>query len=286
MSDETSTDLYTLLAEAEPPPAAAGPRRPAPARSALPRPGGMAVLGRAACVGAACLLSVAVTLVVRPGPTTVRVEVPVPVRAAPRPAAVAPTAPRTTRSTPTLPPPPPANMGLLRPAPRPPRGRLSMRHEAPVSLEVPSVGIESDLVDLQLDPGGALQAPADWYHAGWYAGGPYPGDGGGPPAVIAGHVDSYTGPAVFFRIRDVQPGEVALVHRVDGSTARFLIYRVAEYPKNGFPAEAVYAPTRRAEIRLITCGGEFDTGRRSYLDNFVVFGALDDPSARPRRGGG
>jgi hypothetical protein len=143
---------------------------------------------------------------------------------------------------------------------------------APVHVAVPAVGIDSGLERLGLDTTGALLPPADFGSAGWYAQGPVPGEVG--PAVIAGHVDSRSGPAVFFRLREVVVGDQVEVIRADGTVGRFTVTRVARYPKTAFPTEQVYGPTPDAELRLITCGGRFDRAARSYTDDVVVFAAL------------
>ncbi|MCW2582902.1 MAG: Peptidase sortase [Klenkia sp.] len=139
----------------------------------------------------------------------------------------------------------------------------------PVSVAVPSVGLSSSLVDIGVDDTGALVPPADYQQAGWFDAGPAPGEVG--PAVLAGHVDSRTGPAVFYRLEEVEVGAQVLVGRSDGSTVVFEVTRVAEYPKTEFGTAEVYGPTVDAQLRLITCGGEFDRSRRSYTDNVVVF---------------
>jgi sortase (surface protein transpeptidase) len=150
-----------------------------------------------------------------------------------------------------------------RPAPRPAAaGR-------PLSVRIPAIGVSSTLVPLRLNRAGALQPPADFEHAGWYVGGPVPGELG--PAVIAGHVDSRAGAAVFFRLRELEPGDVVFVTRSDRRTVRFRVVEVQRYPKSMFPAARVYQPTPDAALRLITCGGSFDYARRSYRDNIVVY---------------
>ncbi|WP_240157687.1 class F sortase [Pseudonocardia broussonetiae] len=143
----------------------------------------------------------------------------------------------------------------------------------PVGLTVPAIGLaEPALVDLGIAGDGRLQAPEDFSRVGWYTGGVAPGDPG--PAVLVGHVDSWRGPAVFFRIRELTPGAEVLVPREDGSTARFVVDAVEQYPKDGFPTERVYGPTADAQLRLITCGGSFDRAARSYRDNIVVYASL------------
>ncbi|MGY1592590.1 class F sortase [Geodermatophilus sp. SYSU D00708] len=139
----------------------------------------------------------------------------------------------------------------------------------PVRLRIPAIGVDTALVRLGVDADGALVPPAAFDRAGWFPGGPAPGDVG--PAVLAGHVDSRTGPAVFWRLPDLRPGDEVAVDRADGTAVRFTVTGVSRSPKADFPTEAVYAPTPRAELRLVTCGGDFDRSRRSYTDNVVVF---------------
>jgi sortase (surface protein transpeptidase) len=142
----------------------------------------------------------------------------------------------------------------------------------PTRVRVPAIGLDSGLVGLGLDATGALAAPADYATAGWYAGGPAPGDVG--PAVLAGHVDSSRGPAVFSRLRELTAGDEVLVERADGSTVAFTVTRVERHPKDAFPTDAVYGPTADAQLRLVTCGGDFDRSVRSYEDNVVVFAQM------------
>jgi len=142
----------------------------------------------------------------------------------------------------------------------------------PVRVRVPSIGVDSTLLELGLDGAGALVPPEDFDRAGWYTGGPVPGEIG--PSVIAGHVDSYSGPAVFFRLGDLAAGDDVLVDLADGSTVRFTVADSRRHPKDDFPTEEVYGPTAQPVLRLITCGGEFDRDRRSYRDNVVVTAVL------------
>ena len=138
----------------------------------------------------------------------------------------------------------------------------------PTRLVIAAIGVDTGLESLGRLPDGTLQAPAQWGVAGWYAAGVRPGDPG--PAVIVGHVDSVHGPAVFYRLRNLHLGAVALVRQQTGATLRFIIDSVDSYPKTSFPTEAVYGPTPLPELRLVTCTGEFDWAAHSYLDNLVV----------------
>ena len=143
-----------------------------------------------------------------------------------------------------------------------------------MSLAIPSIGVKTKgIVDLTLDKNGKLQAPTDFAKAGWYAAGPTPGEFG--PAVIGAHVDSKSGPAVFYRLGSLKKGAMVSVVREDGSTARFVVDRVARYSKTDFPTSTVYGDTQgRAELRLITCGGAFDRSTGHYVDNIVAFAHL------------
>ena len=142
----------------------------------------------------------------------------------------------------------------------------------PVRLVIPAIGVTTPLVRLGLEPGGEMAVPSEYGRAGWFAEGPAPGQVG--PAVIAGHVDSRSGPAVFYRLRDLRPGDQVRVVRADGSRLRFVVEGARSYPKHGFPTDAVFGPVPAAALRLITCAGDFDRARGSYRDNLVVFARL------------
>ena len=138
----------------------------------------------------------------------------------------------------------------------------------PVRVEIPAIGVSSPLVRLGLNRDGTMQVPGDFQVAGWFTGGPEPGQLG--PAVIAGHVDSRTGPAVFYRLRDLRPGDQIRVVRADHRVVRFEVESLASYPKQALPDEAVYGAITAPVLRLITCAGTFDRARHSYRDNLVV----------------
>jgi sortase family protein len=144
----------------------------------------------------------------------------------------------------------------------------------PVSFAIPALDVNGPLGELSRADNGELLAPDDPGLAGWYTGGIVPGDVG--PAVIGGHVDSRRGPGVFFRLRSLAAGDVVRVTRSDGRVVRFTVTAVREVPKAQFPTDAVYAPTARPELRLITCGGRFDRAARNYVDNVVVDAVATD----------
>lgn len=150
----------------------------------------------------------------------------------------------------------------------------------PVGLRVPAIGLtERRLVDLGLDADGELEAPQNFARVGWFTEGPAPGDPG--PAVLVGHVDSKQGPAVFFRLRELERGDEISVPRADGSAVRFVVNAVERYPKDDFPTERVYGATADPQLRLITCGGAFDRSARSYRDNVVVYASINPADIAP-----
>jgi hypothetical protein len=158
-------------------------------------------------------------------------------------------------------------------APPPAADTAVLPASKPVSLEVPSIGVRTGtLMDLGLNPDDSLEVPPDAVTAGWFTQAPTPGEVG--PSVIAGHVDYHRVPGVFVRLRDLKAGAEAIVHRADGTSAVFAIYRVDHYPKSSFPTDKVYGDTTEPELRLITCGGEFDQAARQYTDNVVAYGKL------------
>ncbi|WP_062434526.1 class F sortase [Herbidospora daliensis] len=139
----------------------------------------------------------------------------------------------------------------------------------PTRVRIPAIKVNAAVIPLKLDKKGKLLAPKRFDVAGWHRSGPEPGEKG--VAVIAAHVDSKSGPAVFYRLRELRTGHKITVNRADGSSVTFTVYRVARYPKDRVPNKLVYASGGGAQLRLITCGGTFDRGRRSYRDNIVVF---------------
>jgi len=146
----------------------------------------------------------------------------------------------------------------------------------PVSLTIPAIGVQTSLIHLGRQANGTLQVPSSTAVAGWYTGSPRPGALGA--AVIAGHVDSQAGPAVFFQLRQLRPGELVYVKRADGSVAEFKVTDVQQYLKTQFPTAAVYGPVPDSELRLITCGGTFDPATGHYLSNVIVDAVLDTAS--------
>ncbi|WP_405525383.1 class F sortase [Streptomyces canus] len=154
----------------------------------------------------------------------------------------------------------------LPPAARPLKGARPQR------LDIPDLGVQAPVVARGLDARGALDPPPFGRPGivGWYAAGVKPGAAG--TALMVGHVDTQTRPAVFYRIGSLKPGETVRVIRDDGRVAEFTVDDVRVVSRGSFDAHQAYGPREsgRAELRLITCGGTFDRATRSYTANVIV----------------
>jgi hypothetical protein len=142
---------------------------------------------------------------------------------------------------------------------------------APERVRIGAIGVDAELEQIDVGDGGALTPPTDFHRAGWFAKGTAPGDLG--PSVIAGHVDTRAGPAVFYRLRDLKPGDTVEVVR-GPKTLTFQVTGTESFAKTAFPTTGVYGPTPVPELRLITCGGDFDDGTGHYADNLIVYAVL------------
>jgi hypothetical protein len=151
-------------------------------------------------------------------------------------------------------------------------GRLDHPHPSspagPTTIAIPSIGVQAPIVGVGLQADGAMQVP-DPDQVGWYTLGPRPGDPG--PAVLIGHVDSRTEPAVFYRLRQLRPGDEILIGQRGGATSRFLVGRLERHPKTALPTNRIWTTATRPLLRLITCGGSFNHSTGHYRDNLIVY---------------
>ncbi|WP_406056984.1 class F sortase [Streptomyces sp. NBC_01077] len=165
------------------------------------------------------------------------------------------------------------------PAPRPSPPPAPLARSRPTTVAVPAITIEAPVTELGLDAAGRLATPPvdSPQVVGWYAKGVTPGERG--TAVVVGHRDTRTGPAVFLNLDSLSPGNTVRVARADGRVAVFTVDRVRTYAKAEFPDKEVYGSTGRPELRLLTCGGAFDRSK-GYEANIVVFAHLTDIAQR------
>ncbi|WP_083957783.1 class F sortase [Herbidospora mongoliensis] len=187
----------------------------------------------------------------------------------------------------TPPAPPPAEAVAV-PSPAEP-AQVGMPRSRPVRLDVESIGVHVDLTMLTLNPDGTVQVPPVPEEAGWYEPGYAPGEPGS--AVILGHVDGEGQHGVFYDLGRMRRGETVDVTRADGRRARFTVTSVERVPKDRFPAQEVYGPSKHPQLRLVTCGGTFDERTGHYRDNVIVTarlvtpgGPATPPAGRPSHG--
>lgn len=139
----------------------------------------------------------------------------------------------------------------------------------PVHLTIPAIGVSVNLVQLGRTASGTVAVPKSWYVPGWYKYGPSPGQQGS--AAIVGHVDSTSGPAIFYNLAKLRPGDKVSVRLADGVTVEFSVLGLRTYPKDNFPSKLVYGGRPYSALQLITCTGVFDSATHHYLSNLVVF---------------
>ncbi|WP_020663523.1 class F sortase [Amycolatopsis benzoatilytica] len=144
----------------------------------------------------------------------------------------------------------------------------------PTSVEIPKIGAKSTLITVLPNKDGQISVPSvkKPMQAAWYRLSPVPGEVG--PAIVLGHVDGNHQPGIFYRLKDVNPGDEVYVERSDGKKLKFVVDHKDQVPKDTFPTQAVFGNTDKPQLRIITCGGVFDHAEHSYQDNIVVYANL------------
>lgn len=138
----------------------------------------------------------------------------------------------------------------------------------PVGIEIPAIDVKAKIVEVGLNADGSMEVP-EFGLAGWYTEGPMPGQPG--PSVVVAHVDSRAGPDVFYRLRELKRGDRITIRGADGRARHWVMDSAEQTPKDDLPIERIWNPTRRPVLRLVTCGGRFNTATRHYEDNVIVY---------------
>ena len=140
----------------------------------------------------------------------------------------------------------------------------------PSRLVIPTIGVDAAVESVGLTHDGAMDVPSGPYTVGWYRLGTPPGAVGS--AVIGGHVDYRSvGPAVFWRLRELVPGDTLVVVTEDGDERRFRVTEVVSYATASVPLERVFGPAASPRLNLITCDGTFNARERNYDQRLVVY---------------
>lgn len=146
------------------------------------------------------------------------------------------------------------------------------RGEAPIGLRIPSIGVDAGVQWVGVDETGAMQVPSNYTDVAWYELGPRPGERGN--AVINGHLDSTTGPAVFWDLITLQPGDEIIVRTHGDQELRFIVTGLESYRTEEAPLDRIFGPTDSRNLNLITCDGTFEQDVRQYDRRLVVYTVL------------
>ncbi|MFC7320231.1 class F sortase [Halobacillus campisalis] len=144
----------------------------------------------------------------------------------------------------------------------------------PASLEIPSINVSASITPEGLTNSGGMEVPDNDVDVGWFEPGTKPGNKGN--AVLAGHVDSYQGPAVFFELDELKAGDEVILTGTDGSVLTFTVREVIAYPRNEAPIETIFGSSDSRSLNLITCTGLFDSEAQTHQDRLVVYTELTD----------
>ena len=149
-----------------------------------------------------------------------------------------------------------------------------LHRSIPTRLTIPTLGVRADVVEVGRAADGSIGTPTGdpVRETGWYGLGPTPGEVG--TAVIVGHVDTSTEPAVFAQLASVPRGKLIEVRRQDRRVATFTVESVESFPKSAFPTDRIFDAVDRPRLALVTCGGRWLGGDLGYADNVIVFATL------------
>ncbi|MBU8853406.1 class F sortase [Bacillus sp. FJAT-26377] len=146
----------------------------------------------------------------------------------------------------------------------------------PSRISIPSLGIRADVESVGLTSKGTMELPSDDKLTAWYKNGALPGEQGN--AVIAGHVDNKTGPAVFFDLKNIKVGEEIIIAGKNGGRLTFIVQEKKSYPYDDAPIPAIFGFSQQKKLNLITCTGNFDRKKKTHLERLVVTGFLKEES--------
>ena len=150
------------------------------------------------------------------------------------------------------------------------RAVVPTKYAPPVAIKIPAIKVSADVINLGLNDDKTVEVPENPAEVGWYSKGPKPGQLGS--AVMLGHLDSKTGPAVFYKLKGLEPGQKITVRRADDTVGHFEVTKVATYKNEDFPAKKVYGGSSDwPALNLVTCGGEYDRKAGGYQSNVVVY---------------
>jgi LPXTG-site transpeptidase (sortase) family protein len=142
----------------------------------------------------------------------------------------------------------------------------------PQSIEIPAIGVKAEIENVGRIENGQMGVPEGMDTVGWFEPGPLPGERGN--AVMAGHVDSKTGPAVFYKLDQLKKGDEIIVKSADGESKTFVVTGMESYPRKDAPVEDIFDFSYSSNLNLITCTGDFDRQAKTHEERLVVYTSL------------
>jgi sortase A len=144
----------------------------------------------------------------------------------------------------------------------------------PTSLSIPAIEVNTEVMNVGLLENGQMGVPSDFMKVGWFKPGAMPGERGN--SVLAGHVDSKTGPAIFFYLNKLEKGDEVIVTGENGEKLTFIVRDKKVFPKDNAPVSEIFGYTSRRMLNLITCTGTFDRNQGGHIDRLVVYTELKE----------
>lgn len=144
----------------------------------------------------------------------------------------------------------------------------------PSALVIPKIGVNAVVEHVGLDAEKRMDVPKEWKNVAWFELGPVPGQLGS--AVMAGHLDSPSGAAVFYSLDTLTQGDEIIVTNQDGTSLTFVVEKTATYSENQFPLQEVFENNDKKRLNLITCSGIFNKNTQLYSHRLVVFAVLNE----------
>lgn len=142
----------------------------------------------------------------------------------------------------------------------------------PVTLEIPAIGVTSEIENVGKLENGQMGVPESVDHVGWFEPGTLPGNRGS--SVMAGHIDSLTGPAVFYKLDQLKKGDEVIVKDANGKSLTFIVTHTKRYPRKEAPIEEIFGFSYGSRLNLITCTGEFNRKAKTHEERLVVYTEL------------
>jgi LPXTG-site transpeptidase (sortase) family protein len=147
-------------------------------------------------------------------------------------------------------------------------------HVSPSNLRIPRLDVDADVEHVGWTEDGNMDSPENWEDVAWFQYGYFPGAPGN--AVIAGHLDSTTGPAVFAYLHMMEVGDEIYVTGDDGRTLTFQVTEVESVLAEEAPLDRVFGPSDTPKLNLITCEGHYDPDEEDYDHRLIVYTELVD----------